>query len=45
MKNQNDHTVGTEPKSNRKIVETGKIDTLSTHIRDCSLSWLGTDTQ
>ena len=36
-------TVGTVPKSNRKIVERGNIDT-SKHTNDCSLSWLGTGT-
>ena len=35
MKNKKYHTVGTVPKSNRKIVERGKIDTLSTQIHDC----------
>ena len=48
MKNKKYHTVGTFPKSNRKILEMGKIDTLNTHIlyiyiyiciHDCSLSW------
>ena len=32
MKNKKYHTVGTFPKSNRKILEMGKIDTLNTHI-------------
>ena len=31
-------------KLNSKIVERGKIDTLSAHIHDQSLSWLGTST-
>ena len=34
--------VETVPKSNRKIIETGKIDTPNTQIHDCSPSWLGT---
>jgi hypothetical protein len=38
------HTVGTVPKSNIKIVERGKIDTLNTLIHDCLLSCLGTVT-
>ena len=38
------HTVGTVPKSNRQIVETGRIDTPNTQIHDCLLCWLGTDT-
>ena len=38
------HTVGTIPKSNRKIVEKGKPDTCSTQIYDSSLSWLGNGT-
>ena len=32
MKNKKYHTVGTIPKSNRKIVERGKIDTPNIHI-------------
>ena len=32
------------PKFNRKIVERGKIDILSTQIHEQSLSWLGTGT-
>ena len=44
MKNKKYHTVGMFPKSNRKILEMSKIDTLNTHIlyiyiHDCSLSW------
>jgi hypothetical protein len=31
------------PKSNRKIVEKGKIDTSNTQTHGLSLSWLGTD--
>ena len=42
MKNIKYHSVGTISTSNRKIVERGKIDTLSTHIHDRSLFWLGT---
>ena len=38
------HTVGTIPKSNRKIVERGKIDTFNTQIYDHWLSLLGTGT-
>ena len=39
------HTVGSAPKSNRKIVERGKMDTgitLNTQLHGHSLSWLGT---
>ena len=32
LKNKKYHTVGTGPKSNRKIVENGKIDTLNTQF-------------
>jgi len=42
MKNKKYHTVGTVPKSNRKIVERGKIDIPNTQIYDRSFSWLGT---
>jgi len=39
------HTVGTVPKSNKKIVETEtKPISLDTHVRRRSLSWLGTGT-
>ena len=38
------HTVKTDPKSNTKIVERGKIDTSYTNIHDLSLSWFGTGT-
>ena len=38
MKNQKYYTIGTILKSNRKIVETGKIDTPNTYIHDRSLS-------
>ena len=41
-KNKTYHTVRTAPKSNRKIVERGKIDTSNTQIHDLSLSWLDT---
>jgi len=41
---KNYHTVETFPKSNRKIVERGKIDTSDIEIHDSSLYWLGTDT-
>ena len=34
MTSTNYHAVRTVPKSNRKIVERGKIDTLSTQIHD-----------
>ena len=45
MKNkEKHHTVGTFPKSNRKIVERGKIGTLYTQIYDLSLFWLVTST-
>jgi len=44
MKNKKNHTVGTIQKSNIKIVERGKIDTLNTQIHDRSVSWLGTGT-
>ena len=41
------HTVGTFPKFNRKIVESGRIQTLLQKLKkvhDRSLSWLGTGT-
>jgi len=44
LKNKKYHTVGTLSKSNRTIVERGKIDTLDIQIHDPSLSWLGTGT-
>ena len=45
MKNPKYHvTIGRFPKSNRKIVERGKINTPSTLIQDSSISWLGTST-
>ena len=37
-------TVGTVPNFNQKIVERGKMYTPTTHIHDCSLSWLGIGT-
>jgi hypothetical protein len=45
MKNTKYGTVGTVPKSNRKITETDKIYTPSTHIHSNSLSLLGTGTR
>jgi hypothetical protein len=44
MKNKKYHTVGMIPKSNRKIVEKGKIDALNTNIYERSLSWFCRDT-
>ena len=44
MKSKNYHTAETILKSNRQIVDQGKIDTLNTQIHDCSLSCLGTGT-
>jgi hypothetical protein len=44
MREKKSHAVGTIPKSNIKIVERGKIDTLYTQILDRSLPWLGTGT-
>lgn len=38
------YPVGTIPKSSRKIVKTGKIDTSNTDIPDRSLFWLSTGT-
>jgi hypothetical protein len=38
MKIKKYHTVGRFPKYNRKIVESGKIDTFNTHIHERSLS-------
>jgi hypothetical protein len=40
IKNKKYHTVGTVPKSNKKIVERGKIDTFSTQIHVRSLTFL-----
>jgi len=40
MKNKKHDTVGTVTKSNRNIVERGKIDACNTQIHDCSLSYL-----
>ena len=42
MKTKKYHTVGTVPKFNTKIVETGKMDTPNTQIHDRSLSWFDT---
>jgi len=42
MKNKKYHTVRTVPKSNRKIVERGKIDTLCTQLNVLPLSCTGT---
>jgi hypothetical protein len=44
MKGKKFHTVETVPKSKRKILERGKIDTPNTQIHDHSLSKLGTGT-
>ena len=44
MKNKNNHNVGTVLKSNRIIIERGKIKTVNTQIRDRSHFWLGTYT-
>ena len=44
MKNKKYHTVRTVPKSSRKIVERGKIDTPNTQMHDLSLFRLGTGT-
>jgi len=44
MKNKNYHIVGTVPKSNRKIVEKGKIDDPNTQIHDVTLPWVGRGT-
>jgi hypothetical protein len=40
MKNKKYHTVGTVPKSNRKIVEKSEIDSPNIYIHDHSLSSL-----
>jgi hypothetical protein len=42
MKTKKYHTVGTVPKFNTKIIETGKMDTPNTQINDRSLSWFDT---
>ena len=42
MKNNEYHTSGTIPKSNIKIVERGKFDTINKQIRGLSLFWLCT---
>jgi len=44
MKNKKFHTVRTFPKSNRKIIERGKIYTPNTYTHDRLLSWLSTGT-
>ena len=44
MKTKKYHIVRTAPKCNRKIAETGKIDTTNAHIYDRSFSCLDTDT-
>ena len=38
------HIVETVPKSNRQIIEKGKIDTPYTQMHDQSISWPFTDT-
>jgi hypothetical protein len=40
--NKKYHTVETASRSNRKIVEKGRIDNPNTQIRHHSLFWLGT---
>ena len=42
MNNKKYHNVGTAPRTNPKMVERGKIDTLNTQIQDRSLSSFGT---
>jgi hypothetical protein len=42
MKNKEYHNVGTVKKSNREIVERGKLDTTNTYIHDSSLFSLET---
>ena len=44
MNNKKYHTVRTVLKSNKKIVERGRIDTPKTQKHDHSLSWLGAGT-
>ena len=44
MNNKKYHTVRTVLKSNKKIVERGRIDTPKTQMHDHSLSWLGAGT-
>ena len=39
MKNKKYHTVGTVPKSSRKIVDKGKIDTSNKQIHNPFLAW------
>jgi hypothetical protein len=43
-KNKKYLTVRIVPKSNRTIIERGKLDITNPQIHDCSLSWLGTGT-
>jgi hypothetical protein len=40
--NKKNHTVGTFLKSNKEIVERGKIDTSNSAIHDHALPWLVT---
>jgi len=44
MKNKKYHTVGTIPKSDIKIIESGKIDAPNAQMHDRLLSWLDTGT-
>ena len=44
MKKKKYHAVETASKSDRNIIERGKIDTSNTHIHDVSISPLGTGT-
>ena len=44
IENNKYHTVRTVLKSNRKIVRGDKINTLNTHLHNCSISWLDTNT-
>ena len=43
-KNKKYLTVRIVPKSNRTIIERGKLDITNPQIHDCSISWLGTGT-
>jgi hypothetical protein len=43
-KKKKKNTIGKVPKSNRKIIERGRIDTPNIQIHDRLLSWLGTGT-
>ena len=40
VKNKKYHTARAVLKSNKKIIETGKIDTSYTHMYDYSISWI-----